>query len=566
VIEAKDFVTLITQQLNSPQFRQAADASARTLEVQAAKLSAGRAALLGTATQSAYDAALAGMEGVNQALRSPMAQQVAAFTSAVISPFSKLLQTAIDAMQHGDLLGGAVKAGESISEGLKAGIAQGAGAVYDEANDLAAAFISTIKSSSGFDINSPAKKMIPVGVSVAEGLSVGIKQGLLATVLPDLQDTITDILQQARQMATAGQRRSIGGLERLNKREPDFLAKLIEGAKARGINPDWLLNVMATETAGTFNPAITNPLGYTGLIQFGGAAAKDVGTTTGALRGMSAVQQLVYVFKYLDLKMKQYGAIDSEAKLYAAVGAGNYSTDDQAVKFRQGQRAYALNRNVWDVNRDGQIQQWEFGPAARSHLGAGQIFSIGDAFDKLATSSLPPFTAALQTATDALHTLVNGVRAQDNSARDGGSMITGANFGTVQVNARDSDQAFGLVSTTSALAQINTETLLWKHELHEIPAATSAIEEATDKIRKKYTGVRGELLEMGFNAKNLSEVFQQSFTSAFTQIDQGFKGMLEGFTLSFLKALDEMATAAVAKKLGELIFGDANGARGARVR
>src|SRR5207237_2270359 len=83
---------------------------------------------------------------------------------------------------------------------------------------------------------------------------------------------------------------------------------------------------------------------------------------------------------------------------------------------------------------------------------------------------------------------------------------------------------------------------------------TEADAAAAEKAAAMYRGLRGDLLTMGLTSEKISESFQQSFTSAFTQIDQGFKGMLEGFTLSFLKALDEMATAAVAKKLADLIF------------
>lgn len=79
----------------------------------------------------------------------------------------------------------------------------------------------------------------------------------------------------------------------------DFIGKVKEVSCMLDINPNWLMLVMDLETAGTFDPSITNKLGYTGLIQFGEAAASDCGTTTARLRNMNGVQQMDFVYKYL---------------------------------------------------------------------------------------------------------------------------------------------------------------------------------------------------------------------------------------------------------------------------
>jgi hypothetical protein len=62
-----------------------------------------------------------------------------------------------------------------------------------------------------------------------------------------------------------------------------------------------MLSCMHLETGGTFDPAITNSLGYTGLIQFGGAAATACGTSTAALREMDRPTQCTYVTKYFQV-------------------------------------------------------------------------------------------------------------------------------------------------------------------------------------------------------------------------------------------------------------------------
>jgi hypothetical protein len=77
-----------------------------------------------------------------------------------------------------------------------------------------------------------------------------------------------------------------------------FLTKVKDVAQSLGFDPIDLLAIINLETDRTFDPAITNRLGYTGLIQFGRAAAKGLGTTTDALRQMSRNQQMDYVYGY----------------------------------------------------------------------------------------------------------------------------------------------------------------------------------------------------------------------------------------------------------------------------
>lgn len=78
----------------------------------------------------------------------------------------------------------------------------------------------------------------------------------------------------------------------------EFVEKIKKVSSNLKVNPNWLMALIDFETAGSFSPSITNSLGYVGLIQFGKAAAIDLGTTTDKLKKMSAVEQLDYVEKY----------------------------------------------------------------------------------------------------------------------------------------------------------------------------------------------------------------------------------------------------------------------------
>lgn len=88
------------------------------------------------------------------------------------------------------------------------------------------------------------------------------------------------------------------------QKEPLFGVKMLEMSERLGLEPNYILSVMSIETAGTFDPAIENPLlpisrgGPVGLIQFMPTTAKGLGTTSADLKRMSAVEQLEYVERF----------------------------------------------------------------------------------------------------------------------------------------------------------------------------------------------------------------------------------------------------------------------------
>ena len=87
-----------------------------------------------------------------------------------------------------------------------------------------------------------------------------------------------------------------------------FANKIVKVANNIGTNPYWLANLINFESAGTFDPSITNSLGYTGLIQFGEGASEDLGTTRDYLRSLSAKDQMDWVQKYFELPHKRRGS------------------------------------------------------------------------------------------------------------------------------------------------------------------------------------------------------------------------------------------------------------------
>lgn len=79
--------------------------------------------------------------------------------------------------------------------------------------------------------------------------------------------------------------------------DPDFDKKLQKVADALGIDKSALIQVMKRESR--MDPKAINPKsGASGLIQFMPKTAENLGTSIDAIRKMSAVEQLDYVYKY----------------------------------------------------------------------------------------------------------------------------------------------------------------------------------------------------------------------------------------------------------------------------
>lgn len=127
------------------------------------------------------------------------------------------------------------------------------------------------------------------------------------------------------------------------------------------INPNWLMAVMGWETGYTFDPGQPNLGGSsgTGLIQFLNATAIGLGTTTTALRRMTAVQQLDWVEKYF----AQYAhRIVNLGDCYMAVlnpiAIGRPDSYIMWEKVGPTAAQYAANANL-DTNRDDKITRLE---------------------------------------------------------------------------------------------------------------------------------------------------------------------------------------------------------------
>jgi hypothetical protein len=156
----------------------------------------------------------------------------------------------------------------------------------------------------------------------------------------------------------------------------DFRVRVRQMGDNLNINPDWLMAVMGFETGYTFDPTTSNPgSSATGLIQFLETTARGLGTTTTALRRMTAVQQLDYVEKYF----AQYASrITNLGDCYMAVlwpvAMGRPDSYVMWTKVGTYAAQYAANAGL-DVNRDDQITRGEAVARVNTSLMRGQQFA-----------------------------------------------------------------------------------------------------------------------------------------------------------------------------------------------
>jgi len=139
-------------------------------------------------------------------------------------------------------------------------------------------------------------------------------------------------------------------VEKIVSNDKNFMAEVLRVSDEYNLDPSDLLAVMYRESR--LDPSAKNPKSTaTGLIQFTEATAKNLGTTTAALRIMSAAQQMKYVEKYFEYwKVPKTGI--SRGELYGYIFMpGRVSSGVFAVS---GTDEYSLNAKL-DLDDDQRI-------------------------------------------------------------------------------------------------------------------------------------------------------------------------------------------------------------------
>jgi tape measure domain-containing protein len=244
----------------------------------------------------------------------------------------------------------AVSAGYNFSAGVVQGIASGdaLNAIKGAVGSLADTAIGTLKQL--WDIHSPSGKGKELGDNFVEGVEFGL-----------VDRTSKGFGRWSQALEKAGGDAFIQGVEKI--------------AQRLGVQPAWLLNVMAFES-GLNAHAANKTSSARGLIQFMNPTAKGLGLSgSNAFLGMSGVEQLKYVERYY---APFAGKMHNQGDVYSVVAAGR-TGGRSGVLFRAGSREYNANRG-WDANRDGIISSQEIGGLAANRgqfKGAGG-FTVND--------------------------------------------------------------------------------------------------------------------------------------------------------------------------------------------
>jgi hypothetical protein len=181
------------------------------------------------------------------------------------------------------------------------------------------------------------------------------------------------------------QKQNFAALQKLARQDPNFLPTLVRESRKRGINPDYMLNMIALESS--FNKTATYKHAFLGLGMLGRDKRRMLGwsgdrdTDLERVQNMTASQQLEQlVFPFLDNEFGRLTNGITMDQLHAGWAIGIFSGNPNYVHMADGgKRNQAYDNNpAWDVNKDGMVQQWEFAPAAQNKLGAGKHFSINE--------------------------------------------------------------------------------------------------------------------------------------------------------------------------------------------
>jgi tape measure domain-containing protein len=311
---------------------------------------------------------------------------LAAKINTAIAPVSGMIKQAA-----------AVTLGGSITEGFVEGINAGEAAVKKAVGDFA--LNSVIGPVKGFlRIQSPSEVFADIGGDVVEGFEMGL-----------VDRTSKGFDKWAKELERAG---------------GDAFTKGIEGIAQRlGIDPSWLMNVIAFESG--FNPRAANPgSSGRGLIQFMRSTARGMGfKSSGQITKLSALEQLPLVEQYF---RPFAGKMKNQGDVYAAVAAGRLGGPSD-VLFRKGSKEYAKNK-IWDVNRDEVITSVEIGSLAMRKGGFSGIrgtvqpgsaenplavFAVGGDINNAARIFGPPAAPVMPAIAAAVETAIQGPAVVD---------------------------------------------------------------------------------------------------------------------------------------------------------
>jgi hypothetical protein len=189
----------------------------------------------------------------------------------------------------------------------------------------------------------------------------------VSTYVSHIPDKVAELARQYSESAASALGVGTGSYAEANLtgvkgdwvKDAPFITEVNRVSQKFNIDAGDLLGMMQSESG--INPAALNSSGgASGLIQFMPATAKNLGTTTQAIRGMSRAQQMPLVEKYFDMVGLPRGA--SAGQLYTSVflpafvkKPSNYVIAAPGGTEKNPSGSWYKQNKGLDVNNDGQI-------------------------------------------------------------------------------------------------------------------------------------------------------------------------------------------------------------------
>lgn len=136
---------------------------------------------------------------------------------------------------------------------------------------------------------------------------------------------------------------------------PAFEQKVRTISQQLEIPPEWLMAVMHSESR--FDASVKNRQGSgaTGIIQFMPNTASDLNITTDKLRNMNHMEQLDFVFQYLQEKQQTYRTFETLTDLYLAILYPAALNEQFCYTlYANPEKAYIQNKGL-DIDKDGKV-------------------------------------------------------------------------------------------------------------------------------------------------------------------------------------------------------------------
>lgn len=531
-LSGKDFIDGMLGYMNS-HYPDAAKQMAATMYVQNKKMSSGIAALEGAGTQDLYEQYVRRGQDINKMLRGPGAGKMAGAMRTALEPLAFVMDKSLDALESGDLFGGALK----LAEHIKAGLTQGtAGAGLKFATDYLGEFAK------GIGVGSPAKEFVPFGEYAAQGFKLGFAAEM---------QTGGGIMGLFQQSGGGGGR--LGG---------EIEQAIKEAAEQFKIDPNLIRAIIKKESS--FRPGVTSPAGAQGLMQLMPATAARYGVTNSfdprqnVMGGTHYFADLLKMFGGNErLALAGYNAGEHkgrsatpEARLNTLIeknidGVGTYVNTILATRARLNRSFDDLDAAVRDLAAS---TNWRARGDKSPDEGRGRFQDLNPADQLRMLRGLAGYKGAGAAGSD----LTGGV----------GMFIDHPAPLPPAASRYFNDSMLQPSTAFSNIGSGGSSEDAWRTlriSLGEMVSEINATGEATQNTTGQMSEFRVQMLRLGLDSRTLGDSFESNFTSAFDHIGEQGHSFARELLGGMAQEMRHNAGAFLAGKLRDSLFGDAEG-------